>query len=230
VTDDDGLTSTTTRVASPSETADPVTFVTTASTTGNRQNHTVTIPQAVQPGDLLVLFFVANSTTPTYTGPAGWTEIEATAGDGIVGRAYTRIATGSDGGTPVSVASSGFAKDVTTVTAYRGTDPTTPLTDSAILLQTSDTTAHVTPALTSPDGEQWLVSYWADKSSGTTSWSLPDSVTQRSTASGTSGGHISAVAADSNGAVPSGPQGGLTATANALGSAAVTFSLLLDPG
>lgn len=229
VTDDDGLTSTTTRVASPSATANPIDVVAAASTAGNRQNHSVTIPASVQPGDLLLLFFVANSTTPSYTGPAGWTQIEAVSGGGVVGRAYSRVATAANAGQTVTVVSSAYAKDVTSVVAYRGTDGNTPVTDSAIALQTSDTAAHVTPAVTAPDGEHWLVSYWADKSSATTGWTLPPGTTQRTTASGSPSGHISAVLGDSNGPVPSGAQGGISATANSVGTSAVTFSVLVDP-
>ena len=229
VTDNDLLTATTTRSANPSSTPSAVTQIGAASTTGNRQNHTVTIPAATQAGDLLVLFFVANTINPTYTGPAGWTQVETQSGDGTVGRAYTKIATGGDPGSPVSVTSSGFAKDVTTVVAYRGVDPGSPLSDSTSALQTSTSAAHVTPTVNAPDGQQWLVSYWADKSSATTSWSLPGGVTQRSTLSGTTSGHISAVLGDSNGAVAPGSQGGLTATANSAGGSAITFSLLVNP-
>jgi len=229
VTDNDQLTGSTTRTANPSSTQTQVTFLGANSTTGNRTNHTVTIPSSAQSGDLLLLFFVANSTSSTYTGPAGWTQVQTQSGDGTVGRAYTKIATGSDPGTPVTVTSSGYAKDVTTVVAYDGVDPGTPLSDSASALQTSSTTAHTTPTVSAPDSEQWLVSYWADKSSATTTWSLPGGVTQRSTASGTSSGHISAVLGDSNGPVAPGPSGGLVATANSAGSSAITFSMLVNP-
>ncbi len=229
VTDNDLLTGTTTRTANPSSTQTPVTFRAANSSTGNRQTHAVTIPPTVQAGDLLVLFFVANTTTPTYTGPTGWTQVEAQSGDGTVGRAYTKIATGSDAGTQVAVTSVGYAKDVTTVVAYDGVDTGTPVSDSAAELQTSSTAAHTTPTVTAPDGQQWLVSYWADKSSATTSWALPGGVSQRSTATGSGSGHISAVLGDSNAAVPSGPRGGLVATANSVGSSAITFSVLVNP-
>ena len=228
VTDNHLPTGTTTRTANPTNTQTPVAFVGASSTSGNRLSHTVTIPGSVQPGDLLVLFFVANSTTPTYTGPAGWTQIETQSGDTTAGRAYTKIATGGDAGASVAVTSSAYAKDVTSVVAYRGVDLGTPLTDSASELQTSSTAAHSTPTVNAPDGQQWLVSYWADKSSATTSWALPGGVTQRSTAAGTGSGHVSAVLGDS-GQVPSGAQGGLVATANSAGSSAVTFSLLVNP-
>ena len=229
VTDNQGRTGTTTRTANSSNTQSPVAFVGASSTTGNRLNHTVTIPSSAQSGDLLVLFFVANSTTSTYTGPSGWTQVQTQSGDGTLGRAYTKIATGGDAGSPVTVTSSGYAKDVTTVVGYRGVDPETPLSGSASALQTSSTTSHSTPTVNAPDDAQWLVSYWADKSSATTTWTLPGGVTQRSTASGSSSGHISAVLGDSSGPVPSGPQGGLVATADSAGSSAVTFSLLVKP-
>ncbi len=229
VTDDDGLTGTTTRTANPSDGASPVTLVASTSTTGNRQNHQVTVPGSVQAGDLLLVFLVANTTTPTYSTPAGWTQIEAAAGDGTVGRLYSRVATAGDAGSTVTVVSSGYAKDVMSIVAYRGANGTTPVADSAVALQTSSTAAHVTPGAIAPDGAHWLVSFWADKSSGTTSWTLPPGAVQRSTASGSGSGHISGVVADSFGPVPSGPTGGLTATADAAGTAAITFSVLVAP-
>lgn len=230
VTDNDNLTNSTTRTANPSITQTDIQFVAAASTAGNRQNHTVTVPGSTQPGDLLLLFFVANSQTPTYSGPSGWTEVEAQAGDGTVGRAFVRTATAADAGRPVTVVSSGYAKSVISVAAYRGVNATTPVTAAASALQTSSTTTHVTPTVVAPDGNQWLVSYWADKSNATSAWTLPASVTQRTTASGSPSGHISAILGDSNGPVPAGPAGGLTATANSTGGSAITFSVLVNPG
>jgi PKD repeat protein len=230
VTDNDGLTDATTRTARPATAAPAITVVGAASTAGNRTSHTTTIPAGVQQGDLMLAFFVANTTTPTYTAPAGWTEIENTAaGTKAVGRLYRRIATASDAGSPVTVTSSAFAKSVLSVVAYRGTDPSLPIADSAVEVQTSSGADHVTPSVNAPDAQGWLVSYWADKSNGTTSWTLPPGAVQRTTASGSPSGSISGVLADSDGAVAAGPEGGLTATANTSGSAAITFSVLIEP-
>ena len=73
----------------------------------------------------------------------------------------------------------------------------------------------------------WAVSYWADKSSATTAFTLPGEVTQRQAICGTSAGRICSVLADSNGAVPAGTYGGLTATANAASANATMWTILL---
>lgn len=230
VTDNGGATGTTTGTAQPSQGGPGITPVAASSTNGNRISHTTTVPATVQPGDLLLAFFTANTTTPSYAGPAGWTQVEAAnAGTKATGRLYSRVATAGDAGTPVTVTSSDYAKSVLTVVAYRGANATTPVSDSAIATQTSSGSAHVTPSVVSPDGAHWLVSYWADKGADTTSWTLPPGVVERSSAAGAGSGHISGVLGDSGGPVPAGPRGGLTATADGSGSAAVTFSVLLAP-
>ncbi len=54
--------------------------VASASSGGNRTNHTVRIPASVQPGDALVLFLTWNSTKAVATAPAGWTQVETRTG------------------------------------------------------------------------------------------------------------------------------------------------------
>ena len=92
--------------------------------------------------------------------------------------------------------------------------------------RTSSTTA-VTPSVGVPDGG-WLVSYWAAKSSAVSSWTTA-AATARNSAIGTGGGQISALLADSDGALPAGTAGGLTATANQPFGSAVTLSIALAP-
>ena len=78
-------------------------------------------------GDALLLFFAANSTTPTYTNPAGWTVIQTRNGDGTVVRAYRKVATAADAGSTVKMTSSSYAKSDLTVVAYRNTNATNPI-------------------------------------------------------------------------------------------------------
>ena len=64
------------------------------------------------------------------------------------------------------------------------------------------------------------MSYWADKSSATTAFTLPGGVTQRQAICGTNAGHICSVLADSDGGVSAGTYGpadrdGRRASANA---------------
>ncbi|MEP7089827.1 MAG: PKD domain-containing protein [Nocardioidaceae bacterium] len=229
VTDSHGATGTDTVTATPTDpqTVDHLSYVGGASTQGNRTAHSVVIPSGVQAGDTLVLFFTGNTTTPTYTGPTGWTQIEAQDGSGTAGRAYTRTAVATDAGKTVTVTSSVAANDVTTLAAYRGADPTKPVAVSASALQATSSTVHTTPTVTAADGRSWLVSYWADKGSSTTTLTGPAGQTARSGATGSSSGHITGLLADSAGTVASGTRGGLSATGDAAGSSAVTFSILI---
>ena len=74
------------------------------------------------------------------------------------------------------------------------------------------------------NGTGWLVSYWAEKSSGTTGWNDAGGQTQRATVLGSGSGHVDSVAADSNGTVDAGTRGGFTATS---GTSAQALSLTL---
>ena len=97
-------------------------FVGVNETNANRSNHDVTVPAGTQPGDLMVLFFSANTTNPTFTSPAGWTAARPpSTAPCIVGRAYTKVATASDTpGTVVRITSSAYAKSDMALAVYRG--------------------------------------------------------------------------------------------------------------
>ena len=151
----------------------------------------MTVPAGTQVGDALVLFFAANTTNPSYTYPAGWTAVGgALNGSGIVGRAFTKVATAADLGSTVRVTSTSYAKSDMALAVYRGTDGTTPVAASAGALDNTTTTAHTSPTVNAPAGSKWLVTYWADKSTSTSAWTAPGGQTTRSTAFGTSSGHM----------------------------------------
>jgi PKD repeat protein len=225
VTDDRGASARATKVVSTRESTSPIDFVAAANTQGNRTRHVVTVPDGAREGDRLLLFFAANSMSSSYTGPAGWEELQSVDGTGVVGRVYTKVAAASDPGVAVAVTSSGYAKDDVTLAVYRGDAPGAPV--SAALLQNTATAEHRTPLVEAADDQHWVVSYWAEKSSTATSWELPAGQTQRATSGDVpSSGHMLALLADSGGVVPRGTHGDLAATANAAGRGMTTTILL----
>ena len=85
---------------------------------------------------------------------------------------------------------------------------------------------------TTPDGRRagagdWVMSYWADKSSATTGFTLPGGVTQRQAICGANAGRVCSVLADSDGAVATGTYGGLVATADSASANATMWTILL---
>ena len=85
-----------------------------------------------------------------------------------------------------------------------------------------------TPAVNITTAGSTLVSYWADKSSATTGWTLPADVTLRNQQVGSPSGHIAAAVGDS-GALPPGPNGSKTAVANSANQRGVVWSIVLVP-
>jgi PKD repeat protein len=226
VTDNENATGTTSKDFSVSDTASPVSFIGVNETNANRTNHDVTVPAGTQPGDVMLLFFSANSTNPTFSSPAGWTAVASPLnGTLIVGRAYTKVATASDTpGTVVRITSSAIAKSDMTLASYRGA---TGVAASAGNLETVSRAAHTSPTVNAPAGSKWLVTYWADKTSATTAWAPPAGQTFRSNKFGSPSGAMSGLLVDSNADV-SGSTGGLTATANSSTNRALSFSIVLQ--
>jgi PKD repeat protein len=228
VTDDHGNSSTSTvGAATTAPPTAPIAFVAAAATNGNRTSHAVTVPAGVKAGDALVGFFSANTTTPKYTDPVGWTVIQSKTGDGTVVRAYRKVATATDAGSTVKVTSSAYAKSDITVVAYRSTNTTNPVAVSASKVDNAAGATHVSPAVTAVGSQSWLVSYWADESTSTTSWTAPVGQSVRARTFGSSAGHISALVTDSNAPVAAGATGQQTATANSTSARGVSVSVLL---
>ena len=204
-------------------------FVDSAGTNTNTNNHSVRIPTTVQPGDTLLLFFTANQNPGTTTAPAGWTQIQAVDPRGLRGRVWMRTATAADAGATVTVGNSVLNKADLTVAAYRGTSGTSPLDVQAVSVQTVNTTSHPAPSVTPTQDGDWVVVYWADKSSTSTGDSIPASLTLRRAMSGSSGGHITATLADTGLGVPVAPTGTFTAVGTGTSSPAVAYTIAFRP-
>ena len=237
VTDAKGATSSVTRTASPSNDPDSIAFVARTNKSGNWTNHSIAVPPGTQAGDTLLLFFAGNATTPVYTGPSGWQQVLSQNGSGAAGRLYSKTATAGDLGSTVTVTSrtaagaNQFIRSDMTIASYRGL-ASNAISASAITAQNANP-VHQTPTVTAPDGSNWLVSFWTDKSSSTTTaattWAGPANQTQRSMGAGTGASHMSSLLMDSGGRINEGAQGGLNATSN-ISAPGLTMSVLLSPG
>jgi len=84
-----------------------------------------------------------------------------------------------------------------------------------------------TPTATVTGTTSWVLSLWQEKSSSVTAFTAPGGQSVRSTAIGTGGGNMGALATDSGGPVPAGSYGGLVATANAAAGSATMITLVL---
>jgi hypothetical protein len=206
-----------------------LTFVATAGTNTNTVNHSVRIPSTVQPGDTLLLFFTANQNPATTGAPAGWTQIQGVDPTGLRGRVWMRTATAGDAGSTVTVTNSAINKADLTVAAYRGTSATGPVDVQAVSVQTTNQTNHPAPSVTPTQDGDWVVVYWADKSSTNTGDTIPASLTLRRAMSGSSGGHITATLADTGAGVPLAPTGTFNAVATGAGSPAVAYTIAFAP-
>ena len=124
VTDDDGVTDTTSTPVTVSDIAADVVLRGATSINVNSVSSSLTIPGSVEAGDQLVLIVTANKAVALTT-PSGWTLL-ASEDDGAPDmRSWllTRTATAGDGGTTVSIATTARAKKAVTLVAYAGAAP-----------------------------------------------------------------------------------------------------------
>ena len=229
VADDDGATSTLTHQVVVQEAPVPssVAYVGSAIAVASNAAPVVAVPASANPGDRLVLALSLNNTTRTFTGPsgAGWTLLDDVVAADLRSVVWTKTVRVGDPGTTVSVPLSGAAKYTATLAVYAG------VADPLVYAAAADTVSHtgrVTPVVTAPQGA-WVVSYWADKSSATTTWTPPAGVTARQTACGADSGRVCSLFADSGAVVPAGPAGGVSANTDVASNKGVTWSIVLPP-
>ena len=226
VTDNDGGSGTSTRNVSPVAVR-PIALVGSSVNQGNVATPNAVVPASTQAGDRLLMVLSLNDTTRTVssttTGVTGWTLVDTATSGTMKTLVYTKSASVGDGGKTVRLSMDAASKYSLTVASYTG-DMLAP--EFAKASETVARVGHTTPTVDAEAGD-WAVSYWADKSSATTALTLPAEVTQRQATCGTSTGRICSVLADSDGAVPTGTYGGLTATSNAASGNATMWTVVL---
>jgi PKD domain len=225
VTDNDGATDTAAHTVNPSNTvAPPITFQGVSTFDASTSQANVAVPSATQTGDELLLLVSWASPTITATPPSGWSLVGTASRTNLSTAVYQRTATAGDLGSAVAVNFSAAVKASVTLADYAGADDGVTVEAAA-----SDvtTTQHTSPTLTGIPNGSTAVSFWTDKSTGTTTWTPPAGVVQRSAVFGVGGGAVSALLADSGSAV-SGSYGGLTATTNAASGVGVEWTIALS--
>ncbi len=225
VIDDDNATGVATRTVAVG-TSTQVSFRAGASASANTQRLVVTTPTTVKAGDVLLLLVAANRVDATLGVPTGWTRLDGLNDETLQSAVWWKVATAADAGAAVPVTASLYTKIGAQLLAYSGVDTGTPPT-YAIRAETGSAATHRTPTVTAT-ASSWLVSFWSDKTQSNTGWAAPAGVVQRLQTTGSGGGRISTLSADS-GPLVAGSAGGLTATASSAGTMAVMWSIVLRP-
>jgi hypothetical protein len=197
----------------------------TQATGGSALSESVTVPATAQPGDTMLLVSSGSAGWSQPSGLTGWTSLGTTTSGSVTSRAWVRPVAAGDAGRTVRITSATYTKAVLSLAVYAGVDTAAV---AAAHAQDTNRSSHTGPAVTVPAGA-WAVSYWADKSGATTSWTAPGGVTVRGVAAGTGSGRYSARLADTGGPRNAGGYGPLTAVANATSSAAVAWTFTLPP-
>ena len=200
-------------------------FVASAGATASGKVAKVTVPAAVQPGELMLLQTNYVNTTATAAGPAGWTQLGTADAGGLASTVWSKIATVSDPGSTVAVNLSASSKTTTELLAYAGVNTANPI-DAFATSVDKNTATHTTPTVSANPGD-WAVSLWADKSTATTGWTTPASVTGRDTRVSAGPTHLSSTSADSGGVITGPTYGGLAATTNATSSRGAMWTIAI---
>ncbi|MBA2531703.1 MAG: PKD domain-containing protein [Nocardioidaceae bacterium] len=211
--------------------ADNIAFRASAQSAANQITHRVTIPASVRETDSLLLFVSSNKALASVTAtPAGWTRVSSrlssTDTETIL---YRKVATATDAGRSQAVDFTATTKASLMLLAYDGTDDANPIGTFASAAETTNRATHTTPGANVATAGSYVVSYWADKSSATTGWTLPAGQTQRSISLGTGPGRITSVASDLNAPAPTGASPARTATASAASGKATMWTVVLTP-
>ncbi|WP_370618062.1 PKD domain-containing protein [Mumia qirimensis] len=228
VTDNVGATTTKTvsvTVEGPPATLEEISFVGASSASANNAAPSVPVPGGIEAGDVMLLTATVNN-APTVTPPAGWTPVTTESTTNLTTYAWTRTATAADVGATVSLGLSAAGKTGLAITAYDGVDTASPIASTAANTAAS-TATHTTPDATVGSGS-WVVWFWSEKSTATSSWAPGAGVTTRATAYATGTARVSTLVGDTGGPV-TGTVPGATATTDTVSGRSVSWSIVLRP-
>lgn len=205
----------------------PVTFRASSTAQANAAQATITLPPEVQPGDTMVMFVSTNTGAASSAVPAGWSKVGERSLTDLRTEMWTRVAGTAEAGAKVTVDLPVQSKIDVTLVAYSGAVSAKPISTFASRSVTVNATNHQSPGLTLPDSNSVVLTYWVDKSSSTSGWTLPVGQIQRSQNVGSGNGRLTSIASDLGRASAVGDWAPVTATANAVSSRATIWSVAL---
>jgi PKD repeat protein len=187
----------------------------------------VSVPSGTTSGDALLMFVASANTASTVSVPAGWHLLDRDISSPLESDVYYRVATNADVGTSVPVTFSAATKNGVTLADYSGVDVGS--IEAYAKSADSATATHTTPTAAVTTKQSLAVSYWADKSSATTTWTLPADVRADSSFIDTGTAFVTSQLADSVSTVGVGSYGGKAATTNAASGKGTNWTVILAP-
>ena len=175
-------------------------------------------------GDTAVLFATHNAVDPNLAAVPGWTLEDTRTSVGMVTTVWSRTLAAGDAGSNVTVTADRALRTTLSLAVYRGVTIRRRRTGH-LGSRGGDRDAH--DADGDDDEPTWVLSYFADKSSGTTAWTPPPATQTRAEAYTVGGGRVTSLLVDADAAVPAGSVGGLTATTDVAGTRAVVMTVVL---
>ena len=222
-----------------------ISYIGTSDVNGDARTPSVGVPGGTAAKDLMVLFVSANSTGAPTAPTGGWTAVGSKALSGMESFVYEKVATTADLGSTVSVTFGPSVKSDLQLTVYRGVAAAGVRT--VAVKADGVTTSHTTPGLSAEDAfglswaeldryhvtgaaalvaGDWVISYWAEKSSDTTAWKAPTGQKDLSAGYGAGAGEMCTLLSN-YGAPAASSAPGLTATTNGSGGQATDWTLAL---
>lgn len=195
---------------------------------------TITIPSAVQAGDVLLLIGGMNDagvSANDWATPSGWTALDTRrVGSNLFAAAWTRVAQAGDPGATVTLATPGTGKACAIIAAYSGIDPSGPINISAAAAETTTTASHTTPSVATTAADTRIIVAAVQSDSATQSWATVSSYTKRqdSIDNVNLSGHVTATLQD-KAAASVGSYGGEAAVAGAASGKAAMYTIALAP-
>ena len=209
-----------------------VAFRASAAAQANSATQKVTVPAAVQSGDVMLLFATSNNGTAPSDEPAGWTLVgdqPAGAGPDIRTVVYEKVATGADHGSQLTLTYAAVNKvDLTGRRVLRGRTRARRSRRSRRRAETVSRTTHTAPSVDRRErrlvgavvlggqvvGDDDLDALRPARPSGRCRWARP-------------AGRITSLLTDTNAVVPTGARAGITATADSASAKATMWTIVL---